>query len=131
LPALSAARSAAKTMACLSNQKQIGVALFAYASDHDGRLPRTFDNRNSYGRTSWGEMLAHGYVPENSWPTAVDVGVQTSVFIDPASSVQLHNGGRNPRYGNYTANRFSNGTGLFGYYARVGNPYNGPSVRLS
>src|SRR5690625_3228755 len=31
LPALAAARSAAKTMQCMSNQRQTGIALFAYA----------------------------------------------------------------------------------------------------
>lgn len=36
LPALHAAREAGRSVACLSNQRQMGVALHAYTADHDG-----------------------------------------------------------------------------------------------
>jgi prepilin-type N-terminal cleavage/methylation domain-containing protein/prepilin-type processing-associated H-X9-DG protein len=38
LPALSAARSSAQTVACLSNMRQLAMAQFMYANDHDGSL---------------------------------------------------------------------------------------------
>lgn len=38
-PALASARDAGKRTACLSNLRQIGSALFAYAGDNDGQIP--------------------------------------------------------------------------------------------
>ena len=39
LPALNAARGAARDMKCLSNLKQMGIGVFAYAQDFDETLP--------------------------------------------------------------------------------------------
>ncbi|MEM7578142.1 MAG: prepilin-type N-terminal cleavage/methylation domain-containing protein [Planctomycetota bacterium] len=39
LPALGAARGTAKTIACLSNQRQIGIAFHSYFTNHDGLIP--------------------------------------------------------------------------------------------
>jgi prepilin-type N-terminal cleavage/methylation domain-containing protein len=39
LPALSAARDAGRRASCLSNLRQVGIAITAYAGDHDGRIP--------------------------------------------------------------------------------------------
>ena len=39
LPALGSARGAARDMACLSNLRQIGIGVYAYASEHKETLP--------------------------------------------------------------------------------------------
>lgn len=39
LPSVAASRGQAKRVTCLSNQRQIALAMHAYADDHDGRLP--------------------------------------------------------------------------------------------
>lgn len=39
LPALSSAREAARTSACLSNFRQMGISIVTYAGDYDGQLP--------------------------------------------------------------------------------------------
>ena len=39
LPALNKARAQAKMIACQSNMRQIGQALFTYAADHKGVMP--------------------------------------------------------------------------------------------
>ncbi|MFA9478256.1 prepilin-type N-terminal cleavage/methylation domain-containing protein [Phycisphaerales bacterium AB-hyl4] len=39
LPALSAARDTARSMVCLSAQRQVGLAMFIYANDYDDHLP--------------------------------------------------------------------------------------------
>ena len=39
LPALGKARAQAQNVTCLSNLRQIGIGMHAYAADHDGRLP--------------------------------------------------------------------------------------------
>jgi len=47
LPALANARNVAKAAACLSNQKQIGAALFSYANDYEDFIPAHY-NPSSY-----------------------------------------------------------------------------------
>jgi prepilin-type N-terminal cleavage/methylation domain-containing protein/prepilin-type processing-associated H-X9-DG protein len=54
LPALIGARASAKRTACLSNLRQIGIAIHGYAGDHDGRIP--------YGPT------APPFFPTNLYP---------------------------------------------------------------
>ena len=44
LPALSKARSRARQVACLSNLRQVGIGLYTYANDNDGRLPDDLDD---------------------------------------------------------------------------------------
>jgi len=39
LPALASAKDKGKRSACLSNLRQIGIAIHMYADDHDGRIP--------------------------------------------------------------------------------------------
>ena len=43
LPALGRAKESARATACLSNLRQIGVALQLYVQDHDNRLPVMYD----------------------------------------------------------------------------------------
>lgn len=47
-PVFARAKEAAKKTSCLSNNKQIGIALMMYANDHDGGLP------------TWNECLVRG-----------------------------------------------------------------------
>ncbi len=42
LPALGAARRSARTIACASNQKQLGIALYVYAAESKDYLPAAF-----------------------------------------------------------------------------------------
>jgi len=39
LPALATAKNSGRRAACLSNLRQVGIALHGYASDNDGRIP--------------------------------------------------------------------------------------------
>ena len=39
LPALSGAKQSGLKAACLSNLRQVGIAIHGYASDHDGIIP--------------------------------------------------------------------------------------------
>jgi prepilin-type N-terminal cleavage/methylation domain-containing protein/prepilin-type processing-associated H-X9-DG protein len=70
LPALQRARSAAMTIKCASNLRQIGTAVFMFAQEHDGRAPggghRTLPTSSS---VAWQDILnaewfkVQGYVP--------------------------------------------------------------------
>ena len=50
LPALSQAREMARRTVCMSNLKQMGIALILYTDDNDGWLPKTFD---ATGNGAW------------------------------------------------------------------------------
>lgn len=52
LPALAAARDTARRAACGSNLRQVGVALYVYASSHDG-LVSTYGGLDTYGIVNW------------------------------------------------------------------------------
>ncbi len=59
-PVFSQARAKARAIACLSNTKQIGLALSMYAQDYDEALPcvmRNVSPTSEYSNTNWG-----GYV---------------------------------------------------------------------
>ncbi len=43
LPVLSKAKESARRAVCMSNQRQIGVAMIEHAGDHNGRYPQPFD----------------------------------------------------------------------------------------
>jgi prepilin-type N-terminal cleavage/methylation domain-containing protein/prepilin-type processing-associated H-X9-DG protein len=51
LPALAGAKLSAKRAACMSNQRQIGIALRLYAEDNDGLLPET--SHSGFTNQSW------------------------------------------------------------------------------
>ena len=61
LPALGKARDRARSIACLSNCKQIGIAFFLYADDSNGELPYNPDSNGSvkwknFGGDIWGSQ---------------------------------------------------------------------------
>ena len=59
LPALSGAKARAQQISCLSNQRQIGVAFLAHATDGDGVFPLTAVNLDNTGiRPWWPEPLS-------------------------------------------------------------------------
>ncbi len=68
LPALGSARHAAKNLACLSNQRQIGVAFGSYSTTHNDLIPFAYDRQLDLraAEESWtwddsiGEELGHG-----------------------------------------------------------------------
>jgi len=51
LPALGAAREAARRIACLSNQRQVGIAASTYAADFDNQIGYQADD--PHGNTRW------------------------------------------------------------------------------
>lgn len=61
LPALARAKTSAKRVACVSNLRQIGLALSMYMQDHGGQFPDRRDLKSS---------LPGGYKPWSSWPVS-------------------------------------------------------------
>src|SRR5258707_284770 len=62
LPALAGAKERARTIVCLSNLKQIGVAIHLYAQDHsDYLVPAEYDPYKEFPfREGWPTILVNG-----------------------------------------------------------------------
>ncbi len=91
LPALARARNSAKTVKCLANLHQIGIALQMYAGDFNGALPffNTLDaaTTGEWG-TAWQRRLTP-YCSGESRPEAAADGtpaVSTSVYWCPSQN---------------------------------------------
>lgn len=75
LPVFASAREAGRTTSCLSNMKQIGVALEIYKKDHDQTLPQTYFYPNNLSS-------AGGYV---HWSGMLDTYTQSDkIFVCPS-----------------------------------------------
>ncbi len=89
LPALSGARSVAKQAICLSNQRQLGIALAAYGVDHDGLRPSPSWHEGQPDMRTWDRALGDyvGFViPE--LPSASDgIDLTVDVFQCPVDEV--------------------------------------------
>jgi prepilin-type N-terminal cleavage/methylation domain-containing protein/prepilin-type processing-associated H-X9-DG protein len=57
LPALARAKEAGRRIACVNNQKQLGLATVMYVDDNDGKFPA----RATGAGPRWPEMLRDGY----------------------------------------------------------------------
>lgn len=94
LPALSGARDAAKGVKCGTNLKQMGVALYIYASDYDGILPPVVDNPATTTRTrKWIALLTNktytsdkGQYLSASLPEVFSSDVTRTIFHCPADT---------------------------------------------
>lgn len=66
LPTVSLVRDSAKTVACASNLRQLGLCLLSYAADHDGGLPPrqiAAPERDLLGLPYWGMTI--GFIQEH------------------------------------------------------------------
>ncbi len=97
LPALGAARSTARDMSCLSNERQMGVGFYTYASENKQFLPPSFDNSSFSPRTSDFVTLISAFIATDSERTTEDSAGQSPIFLCPQAAIE---GGRN----NYGAN---------------------------
>ncbi len=82
LPALDKARGKARTIACIGNLRQQGLAVMLYIDDYDGHLPAV---QNQQNWTIWLDMLdAAGYVkvPRVDSDTA-PITTESSIFKCP------------------------------------------------
>jgi prepilin-type processing-associated H-X9-DG protein len=61
LPALNAAREKGRRIACASNLRQIGLALFAYAGDYQNHIPMLCDYSSGCTKNFWDSALTNGY----------------------------------------------------------------------
>jgi len=111
LPALSSARAAAKTSACLNNLKQIGLAVQMYGSDFNDTLVPSLINGSATWNSTWEATLA-GYAGTATRPEDPPYGVNydrklsNNSFVCPAESAGLGSGSGQFAYSHYAANAY-------------------------
>ena len=89
LPALAAAREKARRASCLSNLRQMAIALESYTSDYNGYFPCW---------SGWGGPTGLTVCnPDGSWQSYLSEGGRTSVDLglvkDPRSGLVIRQGG--------------------------------------
>ncbi len=135
LPALKAARSQARSLVCMNNERQLGMAFAAYAQDYYDSFPTTGgpDNNSPHWFDTWINLLSEPYLKTGAWdggkwpmprtdgnaPNAYRGLKQPSVWLCPSSTLWAYDDGIyiRPSYG---VNRY-----LTGWYstARRMTPY--------
>ena len=106
LPALNAARAKAHSAVCMTNLKQIGLSIAMYADEHDGKIPRKFDDLRPYS-ANLDKVLICPYTKDTNQPSYQIVlggkkwnspeSIDSIVVTEPLSN---HRGaGRNALYG--------------------------------
>jgi prepilin-type N-terminal cleavage/methylation domain-containing protein/prepilin-type processing-associated H-X9-DG protein len=58
LPALSRAKESARSIQCLSQSRQLSLAVRLYADDHGDEFPRSQHSAFTHGQLTWGRALA-------------------------------------------------------------------------
>jgi prepilin-type N-terminal cleavage/methylation domain-containing protein/prepilin-type processing-associated H-X9-DG protein len=120
LPALNKARAAAQSVACLSNQRQLAMAMLAYANENRETLP-TYGHFDSSGENSacyWWVLISK-YISGNNWD-----GIGTnwpSILRCPSADDRIA-----ARYGTYGVNYGKTNDAPFSYSSNpVIGLYNG------
>ena len=92
LPALSRTRSRAHSIKCISNEKQVGLAMTAYSNDFSGYQPRMYMSGFGY----WSLALCKlSYLPRSGGGNNIS---QVLICPDYHISTGLTNGGGSPSY---------------------------------
>ncbi len=58
LPALSRAKESARSIQCLNQMRQLGLAVRAYADDNGDEFPRSQHSAFAHGQLPWGRAIA-------------------------------------------------------------------------
>jgi len=114
-PVFAKARERANATSCLSNEKQLGTALIAYADDYDGRFPqnRQTDRAGGYNGRIWKDSLV-GYFDSKAQQTKGT----TSIYNCPSNPASWLDGG--DETGRWPRGYAYNGAVTYGLYEMRG-----------
>ena len=93
LPALSMAKEKARSISCVNNLRQIGLAIVMYANDNtDYLVPAEYDIRNGAKyQEGWATILYNGkYLPAQRAPTFYKIADQGMVFRCPSGLPKVY-----------------------------------------
>jgi prepilin-type N-terminal cleavage/methylation domain-containing protein/prepilin-type processing-associated H-X9-DG protein len=117
-PVFAKSRLRAQRTACLSNMKQVSLALHAYADDNDTRLP--YQDPTDVTRT---RFFAESFADPNFLKGLIPYAGGTAVFVCPyARNTNDAYVGPDPRYPNSITNYIGNGVVNGRSLSRVPNP---------
>src|SRR2546426_223700 len=100
LPALALAKEKARTVACLSNLRQMGIAIHLYANDHDDDLIAVdFNKRNGAEfKQGWPTLLVRGGYVDAEWShTFYGLPTTPSIFRCPSGLPEVYTIGPSSR----------------------------------
>ena len=100
LPTLGLAKERARTVYCLSNLRQIGLAIQLYANDHEDELvPVELNKRNGADyQQGWPTLLVQGgYATAQPAPTFYDLVPTPSIFRCPSGRPEVYTTGPTSR----------------------------------
>src|SRR6266581_387033 len=100
LPALAQAKEKARTVSCLSNLRQIGVAIHMYANEHDDALVAVdYSRRNGAEyQQGWPTLLVRGGYAEAEWSHSFyDLPTTPSIFRCPSGLAEVYTIGPSSR----------------------------------
>jgi prepilin-type N-terminal cleavage/methylation domain-containing protein/prepilin-type processing-associated H-X9-DG protein len=80
LPALGRAKESARSVQCLSQLRQIGLAVRLYGDEHEDEFPRSQHSAFSFGQATWGRAIA----PELAQPSTTWTNLLRGVYHCPS-----------------------------------------------
>jgi prepilin-type N-terminal cleavage/methylation domain-containing protein/prepilin-type processing-associated H-X9-DG protein len=89
LPSLNGARKSAKQIACVSNMRQLGQGVYAYAGDWNGFLMPVYDNAIGFWDGTWGAKM-YSYLNMKTIYAAATSRKQLGPFNCPENNVQRY-----------------------------------------
>ena len=81
-PVFAQARSKARQTTCLSNEKQLGIALMAYTQDYDEQFPLANYDISTTDRVHWYNLI-EPYVKANYTRANANLGKGMSIYVCP------------------------------------------------
>jgi len=103
LPALNKARDKAKTISCLSNFKQIGLAAAMYTDDFDDWIVPGLAGNSTYGQCWIGSLCGYGGYT-SGYGVKYDYATNTGSFICPQESSRIGTAANEFKYSHYGIN---------------------------
>lgn len=123
LPSLGEARNRAKTVACLSNIRQIGTGLYSYAQEYQNAWPYVADFSNPNAPHYWNENVLLPYMMPTRVYQTNDMHLRGTVFECPNAAPFVVSGASGRSYG-YGMSRDLNNTSQDSYKRphQINNP---------
>ncbi|MEM6333932.1 MAG: DUF1559 domain-containing protein [Planctomycetota bacterium] len=102
LPVLTSARESARSVQCLSNLRQIGMAIHGYTIDYDNYMP---PGSVVAQQQLWSHMIVNYLQTSNdaTWSSGTEGLQRSGAFRCPSSQLEINNNNGNPTVFHYSS----------------------------